>query len=203
MGTTTVLRADRARHFRAAGTANAKSAFHQPCRSANAMNSRHANPSHTQRPAFTFIELIVVVAVLAILVSLFLPRLANHNRRSSRISCVNNLKQVGLAFRIFANDHNDQYRKSCPRGWQRLADDKLRSPEPRRKTNRSHEQARNPLTLRTRNIRTTEQPKMRTSEGGVWSSAVPLFRCSNLGPHRPGCREFHFLQITLGVIAGP
>jgi len=56
---------------------------------------------------FTWIELIVVMAVVAILVAMIIPRLANGDRRS-QISCVNNLKQVGLGFKIFANDHHGQ-----------------------------------------------------------------------------------------------
>lgn len=57
----------------------------------------------------TLVELLVVIAVLAVLVALLLPVLAAAKRRSSRINCVSNLKQVNLSFRIWEGDHNNKY----------------------------------------------------------------------------------------------
>ena len=59
------------------------------------------------RGAFTLIELAVVTVVIAILVALVLPAI-QRPRGGSRTGCVNNLKQVGLAFRIFANDNEEK-----------------------------------------------------------------------------------------------
>jgi prepilin-type N-terminal cleavage/methylation domain-containing protein/prepilin-type processing-associated H-X9-DG protein len=59
--------------------------------------------------AFTLIELLVVIAIIAILVSLLLPGLRVAKDRSQRIRCTSQMKQLGLAFTVFASDHDDRY----------------------------------------------------------------------------------------------
>jgi prepilin-type N-terminal cleavage/methylation domain-containing protein len=61
------------------------------------------------KKAFTLIELLVVIAIIAILAAMLLPALAAAKRKAQRISCVNNLKEDSLAFRIWEGDNGDKY----------------------------------------------------------------------------------------------
>jgi prepilin-type processing-associated H-X9-DG protein len=68
----------------------------------------------SKAPGFTLVALLVILAVIAILTAMLLPALAAAKKKAQRINCVNNLKQSGLAFRIWAGDNGDKYPMSLP-----------------------------------------------------------------------------------------
>lgn len=58
--------------------------------------------------AFTMVELLVVIAVIAILAALLLPALASAKAQGKRVSCLSNLRQIGVAIRTYASDYNGE-----------------------------------------------------------------------------------------------
>lgn len=77
------------------------------------MNLQSSNRPH----GLTLIELLVVLLLLGLLAAMLLPALHRPQTRSKRIGCVNNLKQIGLGFRIFATDNGDRFPTHTYTNW--------------------------------------------------------------------------------------
>jgi prepilin-type N-terminal cleavage/methylation domain-containing protein/prepilin-type processing-associated H-X9-DG protein len=64
--------------------------------------------------AFTLIEMLVVISIIAVLAAILLPALSSGKRRAQRIQCIGNLKEIGTAFQIFAHDHRGKFPMQTP-----------------------------------------------------------------------------------------
>jgi prepilin-type N-terminal cleavage/methylation domain-containing protein/prepilin-type processing-associated H-X9-DG protein len=60
----------------------------------------------TRRPAFTLVELLVVIAIIGVLAALLLPLLSRTKAKAKNVTCVSQLRQLGIAARLYAEDNS-------------------------------------------------------------------------------------------------
>lgn len=66
-----------------------------------------------QKHAFTLVELLVVIGIVAVLIALLLPALSKAREAAQRAACASNLRQIGVAMYLYANDHRGSLPPRC------------------------------------------------------------------------------------------
>jgi prepilin-type N-terminal cleavage/methylation domain-containing protein/prepilin-type processing-associated H-X9-DG protein len=84
------------------------------------MKTRRLNLAQRRpRPGFTLVELLVVMAIIAILMAMLMPSIAKAKGKANATSCLNNMRQLNLAASMYASDHEEEFpaRRAPTNGW--------------------------------------------------------------------------------------
>src|SRR5262249_38110433 len=76
---------------------------------AYAFKSVHPDRSSKREKGFSLIELLCVIAIIGLLAAMLLPTVSKTKGKAQRLECMNNLKQIGVAFHTFMHDHNGRF----------------------------------------------------------------------------------------------
>ena len=91
-------------------------------------NTRSYGRCMMKRNGFTLIELLVVIAIIAILAAILFPVFAQAREKAKQSSCLSNMKQIGLAMKLYADDYEGDFPNGCYTGGDLDNDGKIDGP---------------------------------------------------------------------------